>query len=124
MAMRICRLVGRGGAVVACAALIVAACGWSHARLGVFAQRAPGYAPEFEEADCPFEVYEGEDISCGYLYVPEDRTQPDGAQVELAVALIGSTSRNPQPDPVVYLECGPGGSTLSDPDFWLDAPLR
>lgn len=124
MAMRSWRLLGRGGAVVACAALIVAACGWSGARLGVYAQRAPGYAPEFEEADCPFEVYEGEDISCGYLYVPEDRTQPDGAQVELAVAIIGSTSRNPQPDPVVYLEGGPGGSALSDPDFWLDSPLR
>jgi len=62
----------------------------------------------FESADCMF----GTNISgvdCGYLYVPEDRSQPGGTQIRMAVAIIRSTNPNPAPDPVVLLSNGLGG---------------
>ena len=60
----------------------------------------------FIPADCMFGVTKG--IDCGYLYVPEDHSQPDGTQIKLAVAIIRSSNSNPAPDPVVYLYGGPG----------------
>ncbi|MGB0389085.1 MAG: alpha/beta fold hydrolase [Ardenticatenaceae bacterium] len=79
---------------------------------------------EFEEDSCPFELFDGDDIRCGYLYVPEDRADPEGREIELAVAIIGSRSEKPKADPIIYLEGGPGGSPLFDPDSWLESPLR
>lgn len=80
----------------------------------------------FEEDTCPFELLEGEEeqVQCGYLYVPEDYKEREGPKIELAVAIIRSLSNQPAPDPIVYLEGGPGGSALADPDSWLESPLR
>jgi pimeloyl-ACP methyl ester carboxylesterase len=47
---------------------------------------------------------------CATYPVPLDRTQPDGARIELAVAKIASTAKRPQPDPVFMLAGGPGQS--------------
>jgi pimeloyl-ACP methyl ester carboxylesterase len=71
-----------------------------------------GYTPNFTSSSCDFIVPGGRDVTCGYLTVPEDRTQPDGAAVRLHVAVFLSESGNPAPDPVVYLEGGPGGEPL------------
>lgn len=68
--------------------------------------------PGFEPADCWFDEPSGQTAECGYLVVPEDRSQPDGKTIKLAVARFKSDSSNPQPDPIVYLEGGPGGSPL------------
>ena len=80
----------------------------------------------FNEDVCPFEIWEEEEeqIECGYLHVPEDRTAPEGAEVKLAVAIIRSLSDQPAPDPVIYLSGGPGDSALADPDSWLESSLR
>ena len=83
-------------------------------------------APRFEAADCPFDEPLGQDVECGYLIVPEDRAQPDGKTIRLAVARFRSDSAKPAPDPIVYLEGGPGGSPLRAliPQFGvLFAPL-
>ncbi len=69
-------------------------------------------APRFEAADCPFDEPLGQDVECGYLIVPEDRAQPGGKTIKLAVARFRSNSAKPAPDPIVYLEGGPGGSPL------------
>ena len=69
-----------------------------------------GYA--YEAYDCPFDTLFFDEITCGYLLVPEDRTQPDGPVIELAVAVLKSYSDAPKPDPILYLEGGPGGSAL------------
>ena len=71
--------------------------------------------------ECPFEVFDDEDIDCGYLIVPEDRSDPDTSEIELAVAIVRSP--NPAPDPIIYLAGGPGGSALTEVDAWLDTPL-
>ena len=49
---------------------------------------------------------------CGYLTVPEDRGQPGGPSIRLHVAVFRSTGPSPAPDPVVYLEGGPGGHAM------------
>ena len=59
---------------------------------------------------------------CGLVTVPAERDAPDGRTLELAVYRVPSLSATPAPDPVVYLEGGPGGAgvtllvSLHDPD--------
>jgi pimeloyl-ACP methyl ester carboxylesterase len=76
----------------------------------------PAPAALFEAAACPFDLpagqVEGETVECGYLTVPEDRADPDSPTIRLAVALFHHPDGDPEPDPVVYLEGGPGGSAL------------
>ncbi len=58
---------------------------------------------------------------CGYLFVPEKRTEPLAAEnraesgvrtIRLAVIIVPSVNQPPLPDPVVHLAGGPGGSSL------------
>jgi len=70
----------------------------------------------FEAAPCPFELpsghVEGKTVECGYLIVPEDRANPDSRNIRLAVAIFRHPDGAPEPDPIIYLEGGPGGSPL------------
>lgn len=75
----------------------------------------------FEEWECPVPQVEG--ITCGYMSVLEDRNDPDGNIVELAVAIVSPTGADPSPIPVIYLEGGPGGSALFGLDALLDHPV-
>jgi len=79
--------------------------------------------PRFDKGDCPFTKPQSVTVDCGYLVVPEVRsvlpaaavTTPaptDQKTIRLAVAIFKSTSSNPAPDPIVYLEGGPGASPL------------
>ena len=71
--------------------------------------------PRFESSDCPFEGgewLEEESIDCGDLIVLENRHSDNGRTLRLAVAIVHSLSESPKPDPVVWLQGGPGGSTL------------
>lgn len=79
---------------------------------------------KFELTDCPFELPAGESVTCGYIHVLEDRRQPAGPVIQLAVAILDSRSPTPQPDPILYLSGGPGDSALADMANWLDSPLR
>lgn len=78
----------------------------------------------FHAAQCPFEVFDDETITCGYLTVPENRADPDSITIDLAVAIIHAGGTRPRKDPILYLEGGPGGSALSDPDYWLESILH
>lgn len=73
---------------------------------------APTGVPRFEKEDCWFKEPASAEVECGYLIVPEDHAKPDGPTLKLAVARFRSDSGNPEPDPIVYLEGGPGGSPL------------
>jgi pimeloyl-ACP methyl ester carboxylesterase len=77
--------------------------------------------PRFEAADCSFSSPRYQ-VQCGDLIVPEDRSNPaDTKTIKLAVAILKSTSSTPAPDPVIYLEGGPGASDIKSPDFIIDA---
>ncbi len=73
----------------------------------------------FEYVECDYEDLDA-DVECGYLTVPEDYDNPDGAMVEIAVTIIHSPGGATYPDPVIYLEGGPGGSATQSPEVWLE----
>jgi pimeloyl-ACP methyl ester carboxylesterase len=66
----------------------------------------------YASIECPFTVPLGLNVQCGYLTVPEDHDQPDGATIRLAVAILKSSSSSPEPDPLIFLQGGPGGSAI------------
>ncbi len=72
--------------------------------------------PFFTPADCMFTLpagwQEGQQVDCGYLTVPEQYAKPDGPTIQLAVAILRSQDPGKQPDPLVMLQGGPGGSTI------------
>jgi pimeloyl-ACP methyl ester carboxylesterase len=84
----------------------------------------------FEAAPCPFDLpagqIEGESVDCGYVVVPEDWADPQSGTLRLAVAVFHHPDGEPEPDPILYLEGGPGGSSLEALDLSFDqayAPL-
>ncbi len=79
--------------------------------------------PRTTKIPCPVppdpEEVEGKTIICGVVAVPEDYSKPTGRQVELTYTLLRSKSLSPQPDPVVVLHGGPGGSDISALSFMI-----
>ncbi|MGB0388407.1 MAG: alpha/beta hydrolase [Ardenticatenaceae bacterium] len=52
-------------------------------------------------------------LTCAYVAVPEDHFDPDNDEtIRIAVAVVKASSSNPQPDPVIYLQGGPGQSSV------------
>ena len=51
---------------------------------------------------------------CARFTVPEDWDAPGGRQIDLKVAMLGASSAAPDPDPVVFLDGGPGGAASED----------
>jgi pimeloyl-ACP methyl ester carboxylesterase len=68
--------------------------------------------PRFEPGECRFNAPGGVDVECGDLVVLEDRADPESPEIRLHVGIFKSDSTSPAPDPIVYLEGGPGGSGL------------
>lgn len=79
--------------------------------------------PTFEETDCTFfEPPRNVAVTCGFLTVPESRTDPSSTDtIRLPVVIFHAQSENPAPDPVVYLSGGPGGSALFELAFLYSA---
>ncbi len=84
------------------------------------------YPVVYNSAPCWFQSgsSNGLKTECGQLTVPANRSKPGRGTVKLAVARIHSSSPTPQPDPVVYLEGGPGGSAISGIDYWTKPPAN
>lgn len=78
------------------------------------ASPTPTEAPDasFEEAECEFELPVRVETQCGWLTVPENRSDPDTRDIRLHLAIFESTAPTPADGPVVYLEGGPGDPTL------------
>ena len=70
------------------------------------------YTPSFEASDCRFDVPSHADVTCGFLIVPENRAGDPSHTIRLAVAIYHSTSANPEPEPVLFLQGGPGGEAV------------
>src|ERR1700679_4387643 len=66
--------------------------------------------PRFDPAACPaIPVKALANASCGYLVVPEDRSEPTGGTIRLIVAIVPARSARPKPDSVASLPGGQGG---------------
>ncbi|HRE48544.1 MAG TPA: alpha/beta hydrolase [Aggregatilineales bacterium] len=63
----------------------------------------------------------GAPVECGYLTVPENRRNPNSRTIKIFVAVIKSDQPNPQP--VVYLAGGPGGSATMQLGAWLQSEI-
>ena len=61
---------------------------------------------------------EGDTYACGTLMVPENYDDPEGRQIALTFEVFKSWSLSPAPDPVIYLEGGPGGSAVDNGGIW------
>lgn len=74
------------------------------------------FEPEFRPHVCPFPATPGEnpdEFRCGYVMVPEDRTDPGSRLIRLSVLKVASTSPDPYLGAIVRLDGGPGGPSLS-----------
>jgi len=69
-------------------------------------------ATAFRKSACGFRRPARAELTCGELTVPEDRRDPAGRTIKLKVAIFKSRSADPAPDPIVYLDGGPGSHTL------------
>ena len=81
-------------------------------------------AARFEPALCPFVLPEGyiqgENVDCGRLVVPENRGALPSPAVRLAVGIFHPEGGATQPDPIIYLSGGPGGSALEAIRYQFD----
>lgn len=76
---------------------------------------AIGPVPRFEETACKFQRPRS-GTRCGDLIVREDRSNPDSPAIRIHVGIVPPLDpTNAQPDPVVYLDGGPGGWSL----YWV-----
>lgn len=74
------------------------------------------FEPEFRASVCPFSVpggYSTDELQCGHVRVPEDRSAPESRLIRIFVMVIKSTSDQPALDPIVRLDGGPGGPSLT-----------
>lgn len=95
--------------------------------VGVMPAAARDAVPRVETAACPFPVpddlVEGKTVTCGYLFTLENHRDPNSRPIKLAYAILNSWREHPQPDPILYLEGGPGGSALDGIEDWVTIPL-
>ncbi len=75
-------------------------------------QPTVAYTPLYEEAPCQFETPPNVKVTCGFAIVPENRTVNSTDTIKLAVAVFHSTSIHPEPDPILFLQGGPGGEAV------------
>jgi pimeloyl-ACP methyl ester carboxylesterase len=75
----------------------------------------PLAAGALELEDCRISAgpgYPGIKARCGNFQRPLDPANPGGEQLELRVAVVPALDLNPEPDPLVPLAGGPGGSAI------------
>ncbi len=77
----------------------------------------PGVSPGKNEV-------EGEDYTCGVFTVPQNWDEPDGRNLDLSFVVVNATGENPEPDPLIYLEGGPGSSAILGMDIDKYQKLR
>ena len=76
------------------------------------------YQPRLEGGRCPFDLITDVDFDCGYMVVPEDRQNINNRrEVRIPYARFTSTNTDAPSDPIIYLDGGPGGSTLDTLQF-------
>ena len=80
---------------------------------------------QLRKVDCSFikELKGGSDIECGALIVPENRHNPKAKQITISYAILKSQESSSN-QPLIYLNGGPGGTSLELINFWAGSALR
>jgi pimeloyl-ACP methyl ester carboxylesterase len=85
--------------------------------LGAIATPAFAETHRTTQIPCPTPVaaeeVDGKTTVCGILTVPENYSKPHGRQIEISYAIYKSKSLSPQPDPLIVLHGGPGGTDMN-----------
>lgn len=68
--------------------------------------------PVFTPGECSFPIPAGATIDCGTLTVAQNRENPASGTIDLAVAIARPEGGTASPDPVVFLQGGPGGAAI------------
>lgn len=72
--------------------------------------------PQIETIPCPMSLppgdVDGETFTCGIVRVPENWDEPGTRMLSIQFAIAHSPSLSTFTDPVIYLDGGPGGSSL------------
>lgn len=65
------------------------------------------------EGTCVVKVFSDRNVRCGTITVPLDRNLPTGMQVTLPYIVFEAPAATRRSDPIVYIDGGPGGSTVA-----------
>lgn len=100
-------------------ALFVTACSFSRGSVpAATPTRATADSARFQQGACPFPLEsgfrDGDNVRCGALVVPEDRTNLTGTRISVAAAIFKSPAADRAPDPIIFLQGGPGGRLIED----------
>jgi pimeloyl-ACP methyl ester carboxylesterase len=80
--------------------------------VGALALQGPAIsAPTFDETACDLPDVAPAlrpRLRCGTVAVPRDHDDPTAGSFKLAVVIVGTTAKDRQPDPVLFLHGGPG----------------
>lgn len=66
-------------------------------------------------------AFPGIKARCGTMLRPENPADPESPDIELSVAIVPALSLEPEPDPLVPLAGGPGGSAIEFYSAWSHA---
>jgi pimeloyl-ACP methyl ester carboxylesterase len=86
----------------------------------------PLFDATFEEGPCPVETESPlpDRVRCGTVTVPERHAEPEGASIELAVAVIEpEEAAGAAADPLLLLQGGPGGGFVDALPFLVEDPI-
>ncbi len=82
-------------------------------------------SPGQHSAEAVFAPYKSlENTEYGFLEVPENRDVKASRTIKLAYLVLKARNPNSGKEPILYLQGGPGGSTLFMANFWNDHELR
>jgi pimeloyl-ACP methyl ester carboxylesterase len=77
-------------------------------------------ARTIQPSACPIKIDSSFQTRCGYLLVPENRTNPNSRTIKLPFIIAYSKNPNKRKDPLLYTTGGPGGSSLG----WIRGAIR
>lgn len=94
---------------------------WAMVLPGTAQSQTARFVPEA----CPERLLSSETpgISCGLLYVPQDRSSAHSPEIAIFIAQLPAHDQKGSP-PIIYLAGGPGDSASADIDWWLNSKLR
>lgn len=76
--------------------------------------------PDWVPIECPMEIPARYQVECGMVIVPEDHDSANSPTIQLAVAIVHSSGDTPAPDPLLFINGGPGARTLDSMSLWLE----